>query len=129
MEQEEQEEVYFLKMSSGEDLLCMLIGDEEDYLFVTQPYRIEMMQSPATMTVTTAIMRWIPFESLMEETICLDKRNILTYMIVDDIVASRYMSTINQQSKRDREEQMNRIRQMALSQVMRTIANTSGTLH
>jgi hypothetical protein len=116
-------------MSSGEDLLCMLIGDEEDYLFVTQPYRIEMMQSPATMTVTTAIMRWIPFESLMEETICLDKRNILTYMIVDDIVASKYINTINQQSKREREEQMDRIRQMALSQVLRTIANTSGTIH
>ena len=127
----EQGEVYFLKMNSGEDLLCTLVGDEEDRLFVTQPYRVEIMQTPATMTMTTAIMRWIPFESLMEQTISIDKKNILTYMLVDDIVASKYLNTINQQAQKEREEYAEKIRAMLMAQALQRIANTnpSGTVH
>jgi NH3-dependent NAD+ synthetase len=127
----DQGEVYFLKMNSGEDLLCTLVGDEQDYLYVTQPYRVEIMQTPATMTVTTAIMRWIPFESLMEQTICLDKKNVLTYMLVDDIVASKYLNTIDQQARKEREEQAEKIRQMLMMQAIQRIANNSptGSIH
>jgi hypothetical protein len=127
----EQGGVYFLKMNSGEDLLCTLVGDEEDRLFVTQPYRVEIMQTPATMTMTTAIMRWIPFESLMEQTISIDKKNILTYMLVDDIVASKYLNTINQQAQKEREEYAEKIRAMLMAQALQRIANTnpSGTVH
>lgn len=127
----DQGEVYFLKMNSGEDLLCTLVGDEEDYLYVTQPYRVEIMQTAATMTVTTAIMRWIPFESLMEQTICLDKKNVLTYMLVDDIVASKYLNTIDQQSRKEREEQAEKIKQMLMMQAIQRIANNTptGTIH
>jgi hypothetical protein len=127
----DQGEVYFLKMNSGEDLLCTLVGDEPDALFVTQPYRVEIMQTPATMTMTTAIMRWIPFESLMEQTISIDKKNILTYMLVDDIVASKYINTISEQARREREEQTEKIRQMLLMQAIQRIANNSptGSIH
>ena len=125
----DQGEVYFLKMNSGEDLLCTLIGDEEDRLYVTQPYRVEIMQTPATMTMTTAIMRWIPFESLMEQTICLDKKNVLTYMLVDDIVASKYLNTIDHHAQKEREEQANKIRQMRVMQAIQRIANNSGSIH
>jgi hypothetical protein len=127
----DQGEVYFLKMNSGEDLLCTLIGDEEDRLYVTQPYRVEIMQTPATMTMTTAIMRWIPFESLMEQTISIDKKNVLTYMLVDDIVASKYLNTIDQQARREREEQAEKIRQMLMMQAIQRIANNSptGSIH
>jgi hypothetical protein len=85
------------------------------------------MQTPATMTMTTAIMRWIPFESLMEQTICLDKKNVLTYMLVDDIVASKYLNTIDQQARREREEQAEKIRQMLMMQAIQRIANNSPT--
>ena len=123
----DQGEVYFLKMYSGEDLLCTLVGDEENRLYVTQPYRVEIMQTPATMTMTTAIMRWIPFESLMEQTICLDKKNVLTYMLVDDIVASKYLNTIDQHARREREEQADKIRQMIVMQAIQRIANNNPT--
>jgi len=127
----DQGEVYFLKMNSGEDLLCTLVGDEEDRLYVTQPYRVEIMQAPSTMTMTTAIMRWIPFESLMEQTICLDKKNVLTYMLVDDIVASKYINTISEQARREREEQADKIRQILVMQAIQRIANSSptGSIH
>lgn len=127
----DQGEVYFLKMNSGEDLLCTLVGDEDNYLYVTQPYRVEIMQTPASMTVTTAIMRWIPFESLMEQTICLDKKNVLTYMLVDDIVASKYLNTIDQQARKEREEQAEKLKQMLMMQAIQRIANnvTTGTIH
>ena len=129
MESEEQEEVYFLKMNSGEDLLCTLVGDEDSCLYVTQPYRVEIMQAPSTMTMTTAIMRWIPFESLMEQTISIDKKNILTYMLVDDIVASKYLNTIDQHAQKEREEQADKIRQMLVMQAIQRIANNSGSIH
>ena len=130
----DQGEVYFLKMNSGEDLLCTLVGDEEDRLYVTQPYRVEIMQTPATMTMTTAIMRWIPFESLMEQTISIDKKNILTYMLVDDIVAGKYINTISEQARKEREAQAERaeqIRSLLMMQALQRIANTnpSGTIH
>jgi hypothetical protein len=127
----DQGEVYFLKMNSGEDLLCTLVGDEEDRLYVTQPYRVEIMQTPTTMTMTTAIMRWIPFESLMEQTISIDKKNVLTYMLVDDIVASKYLNTIDQQARKEREEQAEKIRQMLMMQAIQRIANNSptGSIH
>ena len=124
----DQGEVYFLKLNSGEDLLCQLVGDEEEYLFITQPYRVDLMQSAATMTVTTTIMRWIPFESLMEETICLDKKNVLTYMEVDDIVAMKYRNTISDQSKKEREETMDRLLRMS-KLLQEPSSNTFGTLH
>ena len=130
----DQGEVYFLKMNSGEDLLCTLVDDEPDVLHVTQPYRVEIMQTPSTMTMTTAIMRWIPFESLMEQTISIEKKNILTYMLVDDIVASKYINTISEQARREREVQSERaeqIRAMLMAQALQRIANNnpSGTVH
>lgn len=125
----DQGEVYFLKMYSGEDLLCTLVGDEDSCLYVTQPYRVEIMQAPSTMTMTTAIMRWIPFESLMEQTISIDKKNILTYMLVDDIVASKYLNTIDHHAQKEREEQANKIRQMLVMQAIQRIANNSGSIH
>jgi hypothetical protein len=90
------------------------------------------MQTPATMTMTTAIMRWIPFESLMEQTISIDKKNILTYMLVDDIVAGKYINTISEQARKEREAQAERIEQirsMLMAQALQRIANNSGTLH
>lgn len=124
----DQGEVYFLKLNSGEDILCQLIGDEEQHLFITQPYRVELMQSVATMTVTTTIMRWIPFDSLMDETICLDKKNVLTYMEVDDTVAMKYHNTINDQAKKEREEAMERMRKMSRL-LQEPSSNNFGTLH
>jgi hypothetical protein len=125
----QQGEVYFLKLNNGEDILCQLIGDEEDYLFITQPYRVELMQSPATMTVTTTIMRWLPFESLMEENVCLDKKNVLTYMMVDDIVASKYINTISDEARKEREHAMDRLKQATQIIQQRFVANTYGSLH
>ena len=123
----EQGEVYFLKMNNGEDLLVQLIGDEEECLWVTQPYRVELMPSVANMTVTTSIMRWIPFESLMEEKVRINKNMILTYMMVDDIVANKYLNTISEQAReqriKDRESKKELLRQYA------AIANTSGSFH
>ena len=129
----DQGEVYFLKMNNGDDLLVQLIGDEEDCLWVTQPYRVELMPSVASMTVTTSIMRWIPFESLMDEKVRINKNMILTYMMVDDIVAEKYMNTINDQIRSERMNKERHRRAMKEAQEMlRTAllgANNSGSLH
>jgi len=127
----EQGEVYFLKMNNGEDLLVQLIGDEEDCLWITQPYRVELMPSVATMTVTTSIMRWIPFESLMEEKVKINKSNVLTYMLVDDIVAEKYLNTISDHQREERERVKEYQRQKArnLLSMIGLAANTSGRLH
>ena len=123
----EQGEVYFLKMNNGEDLLVQLVGDEEDCLWVTQPYRVELMPSVEAMTVTTSIMRWIPFESLMEEKVRIAKTNILTYLVVDDIVADKYLNTISEQAREQRIKA--RERQRELLRHYAAIANTSGSFH
>jgi hypothetical protein len=79
------------------------------------------------MTVTTSIMRWIPFESLMDEKVKINKTNILTYLMVDDIVANKYLNTISEQAREQRikarEQQKQLLRQYA------AIANTSGSFH
>ena len=120
-------EVYFVKMNNGEDLLVQLIGDEEECLWVTQPYRVELMPSVASMTVTTSIMRWIPFESLMDEKVRINKSNVLTYMMVDSIVAEKYLNTIDEQAKQERATAIERQKEL----IRRFIANanTSGSIH
>jgi len=128
----EQGDVYFLKMNNGEDLLVQLIGDEEECLWVTQPYRVELMPSATTMTVTTSIMRWIPFESLMEEKIRINKTNILTYMHVDDNISDKYLRTINEQIRKDerqRQEAAEQRRQYVRSMLAVATANSSGNIH
>ena len=120
-------EVYFLKMNNGDDLLVQLVGDEEDCLWVTQPYRVELLPSVEAMTVTTSIMRWIPFESLMDEKVRINKTNILTYLMVDDIVASKYLNTISEQAREQRIQA--RERQKELVRQYAAIANTSGSFH
>ena len=126
-------EVYFLKLNNGEDLLCMLVGDEPECLYVTQPYRVEAMQSPSSMVVTTAIMRWIPFENMMTEKIRLDKSHIMTYMLVDDEVAEKYLNSINKESRnirQMREEEARRLVSRALTQAaINNANNSSGTIH
>jgi len=114
-------------MNNGEDLLVQLLGDEEDCLWVTQPYRVELMPSVESMTVTTSIMRWIPFESLMEEKVRIAKTNILTYLVVDDIVADKYLNTISEQAREQRIKA--RERQRELLRHYAAIANTSGSFH
>lgn len=128
----EQGEVYFLKMNNGEDLLVQLIGDEEDCLWITQPYRIELMPSVTTMTVTTSIMRWIPFDSLMDTKVRINKANILTYMIVDDIVAEKYLNTISDQIHKEEEAKLRERQSQVVKQLMSmyATANSSpGKLH
>ena len=125
----DQGEVYFLKMNNGEDLLVQLIGDEEECLWVTQPYRVELMPSVASMTVTTSIMRWIPFESLMEEKVRINKNMLLTYMMVDDIVADKYLNTISEQAREERAKVNRREKEMANRIRSMLGANTSGSLH
>ena len=120
-------EVYFLKMNNGDDLLVQLVGDEEDCLWVTQPYRVELLPSVEAMTVTTSIMRWIPFESLMDEKVRINKTNILTYLMVDDIVANKYLTTISEQAREQRIKA--RERQRELVRQYAAIANTSGSFH
>jgi len=120
-------EVYFLKMNNGDDLLVQLVGDEDDCLWVTQPYRVELLPSVEAMTVTTSIMRWIPFESLMEEKVRINKTNILTYLMVDDIVANKYLNTISEQAREQRIKA--RERQRELVRQYAAIANTSGSFH
>lgn len=120
-------EVYFLKMNNGDDLLVQLVGDEDDCLWVTQPYRVELLPSVEAMTVTTSIMRWIPFESLMEEKVRINKINILTYLMVDDIVANKYLNTISEQAREQRIKA--RERQRELVKQYAAIANTSGSFH
>lgn len=121
----DQVEVYFLKMNNGENLLCTLIEDDEERIHITQPYRVEMMQMQDSMTVTTAIMKWIPFDSIMSKTISIDKKNVLTYMIVDDIVATKYNNTISEHAKRESELRAEQIRSLLMQNVLRRIANTS----
>ena len=126
----DQGEVYFVKMNNGEDLLVQLIGDDEECLWVTQPYRVELMPSMNTMTVITSIMRWIPFESLMDEKVRIAKNNILTYMLVDDTVAQKYLNTIDEQTKEARLKQRERQMQNARNFLsMFNVANTSGSMH
>lgn len=123
-------EVYFLKLTNGEDLLVQLVGDEPEYLYITQPYRIEAIQSPSSMIVTTGIMRWIPFESMMEQKIRLDKTHIMTYILADEIVAERYLNSINRESKQSRAEELGKIAERAIKQSISNIANNKvGTIH
>ena len=129
----DQGEVYFLKMNNGEDLLVQLVGDEADCLWVTQPYRVELMPSVSTMTVTTSIMRWIPFESLMEEKVRISKDMVLTYMMVDDNIAEKYLNTISENIRMEQmaREQRARIAKQAQEMLTKSLlaANNSGTLH
>lgn len=125
-----QGEVFFLKMNNGDDILCMLIGDDPDCLWITQPYVVELVQNPASFTVTPTIMRWFPFDSLLQEKVRVDKKNIITYMIVDEEVAGRYLNTIdtNQSKQREREYVQEMIKRR--NEVMNNLANTStGTIH
>jgi hypothetical protein len=114
-------------MNNGDDLLVQLVGDEDDCLWVTQPYRVELLPSVEAMTVTTSIMRWIPFESLMDEKVRINKTNILTYLMVDDIVANKYLNTISEQAREQRIKA--RERQRELVRQYAAIANTSGSFH
>jgi hypothetical protein len=123
-------EVYFLKLTNGEDLLVQLIGDEPEYLYITQPYRIEAIQSPSSMIVTTGIMRWIPFESMMEQKIRLDKTHIMTYILADETVAERYLNSISKEVRQSRAEELGKIAERAIKQAISNIANNKvGTIH
>jgi hypothetical protein len=76
-------------------------------------------------------MRWIPFESLMDEKVRIDKDMILTYMMVDDIVAEKYLNTINDQMRNHRDKVRERQLQAARDfMAMFSVANTSsGSIH
>jgi hypothetical protein len=114
-------------MNNGDDLLVQLLGDEEECLWVTQPYRVELLPSIEAMTVTTSIMRWIPFESLMDEKVRINKTNILTYLMVDDIVANKYLNTISEEAREQRIKARERKRELVRQYA--AIANTSGSFH
>ena len=123
-------EVYFLKMINGDDLLCMLIGDEPECLWITQPFVVELVQNPQNFTVMPTIMRWLPFDSLLQEKVRIDKNNIITYMIVDEDVAGRYLNTIDLRSREERELARDEEIRARMAQMMKRMANNIiGTVH
>ena len=123
-------EVYFLKMINGDDLLCMLIGDEPECLWITQPFVVELVQNPQNFTVMPTIMRWLPFDSLLQEKVRIDKNNIITYMSVDEDVAGRYLNTIDLRSREERELARDEEIRARMAQMMKRMANNIiGTVH
>ena len=125
-----QGEVFFLKMNNGDDLLCMLIGDDPDCLWITQPYVVELVQNPMNFTVTPTIMRWFPFDSLLQEKVRVDKKNIITYMIVDEEVAGRYLNTIDSSQSKQRERDYMQELIKRRNELLTNLANTAiGTIH
>ena len=125
-----QGEVFFLKMNNGDDILCMLIGDDPDCLWITQPYLVELVQNPMNFTVTPTIMRWFPFDSLLHEKVRVDKKNIITYMIVDEEVAGRYLNTIDTSQSKQREREYVQELIKRRNEVLNNLANTAtGTIH
>lgn len=123
-------EVYFLKMINGDDLLCMLIGDEPECLWITQPFVVELVQNPQNFTVMPTIMRWLPFDSLLQEKVRIDKNNIITYMSVDEDVAGRYLNTIDLRSREERELARDEEIRARMAQMMARMANNIiGTVH
>jgi hypothetical protein len=117
-------EVYFLKMNNGEDLLCIVHDDSQECLYVTQPYRIELMPGP-DMTITTSIIRWLPFSSLMGEKIRLDKRHVMAYILVDEEVSIKYANSIARERNKDWRDRI-----VAEIVTAANIANTSsGSIH
>jgi hypothetical protein len=63
----------------------------------------------------------------MEEKVRINKTNILTYLMVDDIVANKYLNTISEQAREQRIQA--RKRQRELVRQYAAIANTSGSFH
>ena len=121
---EQDGEVYFLKMNNGEDLLCIIQDDSQECLYVTQPYRIELMPGP-DMTITTSIIRWLPFSSLMGEKIRLDKRHVMTYILVDEETAIKYVNSIARERNKELRDQI--VKEIITAA---SIANTSsGSIH
>ena len=66
----------------------------------------------------------------MDEKVRIAKNNILTYMLVDDTVAQKYLNTIDEQTKEARLKQRERQMQNARNFLsMFNFANTSGSMH
>lgn len=124
---EENHSVFFIKMIDGEDLLCSVLNEDDQYLYIKSPYRVELMQSNKQhrpSTVSIAIVRWIPFDPLMMKEIKIDKRNIMLYTSVPHDIADRYINSITSEflspEQPSEQDTLKMMREM-----MRAIANTS----
>ena len=109
-------EVYYLKMNNGDDLLCTYEGEDDDCLYVCQPFVVDATPNLDTGILTTTIMRWIPFDSLMESKITIDKCNVMVYSQVELDIAERYQRTLDMlEEKRKYEAREELIRNLAES--------------
>lgn len=106
-------EVYYLKMNNGDDVLCTYEYEDEDCLYVCQPFVVDATPNLDTGVLTTTIMRWIPFDSLMERKMTIDKCNVMVYSQVELDIAERYRRTLEMLAEKRKYEARNEmIREM-----------------
>jgi len=74
-------EVYYFKLYSGEDLLAELIEEDEEYIYITMPFKFIYSHLPSEdrseSSLVSSIVQWFPSNKAMSKVIQLLKDDIV----------------------------------------------------
>ena len=82
--------VKLIRLVSGEDILCNIVEEDYETLFIENPLMISLKFKNKESSISMG--HWLPIEILKDNRVCLTKNNIICLMEPSDSLIEYYLN-------------------------------------
>jgi len=99
------EQIIYLKLLNGEDIVATLLEETNSEAIITNPLQIRTVLNPLNNLMLSGFYSWIPIKEIINSKFILDKNNIMAMVTVPEDVITAYNGYLNNTSSKDDEKE------------------------
>lgn len=73
-------DIYYIKMSNGEDVVATVLEEDEDCYYITFPLKFVYTKNSTSEAIIMGMVPWVPSEELMNSIFQIYKFNMITIL-------------------------------------------------
>ena len=90
------DDICYIKMSNGEDIVATVLEEDEDAFYITFPLKFVYTKNSINGSVVMAMIPWVPSEELMNSIFQIHKFNMITIIPAPEKIKSYYQFQLDQ---------------------------------
>jgi len=102
--------ILYFKLTNGEDIIASILEEDDEAYHITYPLKFIYARDPATNTMSTGIIRWVPIEEMMNSIFSISKYNIVATLEVPERMQQFYDNMIEKSSSAEEDEHFEKMR-------------------
>ena len=85
-------DIYYIKMSNGEDVVSTVLEEDEECYYITYPLKFVYTKNSTSESIIMGMIPWIPTEELMNSIFQIYKFNMITILPAPEKLKAHYES-------------------------------------